>query len=205
MKMGKKLLVLAILALALPMAAFADSQLDFSNSGGTLSGSNSGLSLSGSTLSTSGFGGGFNMGTLSLSTGSLTSGNITWGATFNGGGSFNIAGSGSNGIPAGTLFSGTFSGPVSWTMTTGIDGTHTYTLSGIVNGSAIGGISVGDVNVQFSINTGKGYFSGSSSRVGGSTVVTLVTPVPEPGSLALMGAGMIGLAGAVRRKIKKQA
>ena len=47
--MVKKLLLLAVLALALPLAAFAGS-VDFTNTGGTLSGSASGLSLSGSTL-----------------------------------------------------------------------------------------------------------------------------------------------------------
>ncbi len=46
----KKLLLLAVLALALPMAVFADSGVDYTNSGGTLAGSNSGLTLSGSTL-----------------------------------------------------------------------------------------------------------------------------------------------------------
>ena len=40
---------LLLLALALPTVAFANS-VDFTNSGGTLSGNNAGLSLSGSTL-----------------------------------------------------------------------------------------------------------------------------------------------------------
>jgi hypothetical protein len=46
----KKLVLLAVLALALPTAVFADSNIDYTNSGGTLSGSNSGLSLGGSVL-----------------------------------------------------------------------------------------------------------------------------------------------------------
>ena len=55
----KKLLLLAVLALALPMAVFADSGVDYTNSGGTLAGSNSGLTLSGSTLiAVKGFNGG---------------------------------------------------------------------------------------------------------------------------------------------------
>ena len=43
-------LLLVLLALALPMAAFANNSVDFTNSGGTLSGTNAGLSLSGSEL-----------------------------------------------------------------------------------------------------------------------------------------------------------
>jgi hypothetical protein len=46
----KKILLLAVLALALPTALFAGSSVDFTNSGGMLSGSSSGLTLSGSTL-----------------------------------------------------------------------------------------------------------------------------------------------------------
>ena len=46
----KKILLLTVLALALPLAAFASGSVDFSNSGGTLSGTNSGLTLTGSTL-----------------------------------------------------------------------------------------------------------------------------------------------------------
>ena len=46
----KRMLLMALLALALPMTAFAGSSVDFTNSGGTLSGSSAGLSLSGSEL-----------------------------------------------------------------------------------------------------------------------------------------------------------
>src|SRR6266849_5321558 len=49
-RMRKTLLLLAVLALALPISAFAGSSIDFTNSGGMLTGSNSGLSLGGSTL-----------------------------------------------------------------------------------------------------------------------------------------------------------
>ena len=45
----KRMLWLALIALALPMAAFANSGgVDFTNSGGTLTGSSAGMSLSGS-------------------------------------------------------------------------------------------------------------------------------------------------------------
>ncbi|MGE5083791.1 MAG: hypothetical protein ACM3ND_12945, partial [Acidobacteriota bacterium] len=42
--------LIALACLMIPAASFADSSVDFSNNGGTLSGSSSGLNLSGSTL-----------------------------------------------------------------------------------------------------------------------------------------------------------
>jgi hypothetical protein len=199
----KKILLLAILALALPMAAFANNSIDFTNSGGTLSGGSAGLSLSGSELiAVNGLNGlGMvtgNLGSVSFSTGMLMSGNLQMGATFMAGGTFVVDGNGTNGIPSGTLFNGTFSGPVSWTLVTLANGTHNYTLSGSVTGTWLNGITVDGATVQLTINTGKGFFDGSTLISSGDTNIT----VPEPGTLSLLGTGLIGLAGVVRRKLK---
>jgi hypothetical protein len=103
----KKLVLLAVLALALPTAVLADSNIDYTNSGGTLSGSNSGLSLGGSVLiavnGNAGLITGSDLGSMSFETGALTSGSVQQGGTFAGGGWFTIAGNGSNGVPNGTL------------------------------------------------------------------------------------------------------
>ncbi len=48
--MKRVFFVVALLALALPMAAFANSSTEFTGDGGTLSGLSGGLTLSGSTL-----------------------------------------------------------------------------------------------------------------------------------------------------------
>jgi len=200
----KKILLLAVLALALPMAVFADSGVDYSNSGGTLSGSNSGLSLSGSVLiAVNGLNGGglitgSDLGSVNFTTGALTSGSLQMGGTFAAGGSFTIMGNGSNGVPNGVLFTGTFSEPVTWTLVTLANGTHNYTLTGVISGTTGTGYATNGVTVQLTINTGRGFYNGSTTISSGDTAIV----TPEPGSLTLMGTGLIGLAGMVRRKLK---
>ncbi len=83
----RRVVVLALLALALPMAAWA-SGIDLTNQFGSISISTAGITSVGSQLrSWGGFATGGSMGKVSFSTGALTSGSISAGGTFSATGS----------------------------------------------------------------------------------------------------------------------
>jgi len=200
--MLRKVVLLAVLALALPIAAVANSHSDFNAQGGTLSGSSAGLQLTSATLM--GIGNlygtplsvGSNLGAVSFTTGPMLSGSLASSATFSGAGStFMIVGNnGISGVPSGTIFSGSFTTDV--TLTESGTGLHSYFLTGVVAGTlSNGGQARGPVILNFT--TGKGWM-GEQVTIG-SVDTTVV--VPEPGTLSLLGTGLIGLAGIIRRKL----
>jgi PEP-CTERM motif len=203
--MPRKFFVVALVVLScmfLPSLASASST-DFSNSGGTLAGTNAGLTLTGSMLiAVTGFNGGGmingDLGTVAFTTGALSSGDLQMGGTFASGGTFTITGNGTGGLPTGVIFSGTFSGSVTWTLATLANGTHNYTLTGVVTGT-MGGMNVNGVTVQLTINTGKGFYSGSTLISGGNT--TIESSVPEPSTLVMFGTGGLSMLGMLRRKV----
>ena len=198
----KKLMVLATLFLT-SLAAQASS-VGVTSQNGNLWISTSGLSTSSSSGFTSPsqisgvnnlFGSSFNgsnLGSLTLSTGALTSGSLGSNATFGSGGSFTIALNGAlKGLPSTVLFQGAFSGPV--TMQSLGNGLFQLTgnITGLINNKTVNGVLV--VTTGSMLNGQLGIRSAS---------VDIALPVPEPGTLTLLGTGLLTIAGLVRRQRK---
>jgi hypothetical protein len=211
--MKKRLLLLVAAALLLPGAALADNIEQLAFTGGTLSGTSQGFILTGSTLTSEssdwlGYITGPNLGNLSFTTstlgpwGGFTQGNVAVGSGILPGGTIMITGNGSDPSLTGVLFTGSFTQGATWVA--GVDSTTgdtVYVLSGYVNGATGSGSWV-EGNMTFNLDMGKTFFAGYNGGSGTASGFASLA-VPEPGSLSLMGTGLLGLLGAIRRKMKK--
>src|SRR6266481_2718636 len=107
----RRALILALVSLTLPMAAWADG-IDLLNHFGSITISNAGITSKGSQLfQFNGVNAGHSLGSVSFATGALLSGSIQAGGIFSSVGSFfSVVGMGNSGQPKGTIFSGAFVG-----------------------------------------------------------------------------------------------
>ncbi|MCL4523741.1 MAG: PEP-CTERM sorting domain-containing protein [Acidobacteria bacterium] len=161
-----------------------------------------------------------NFGTMSFTTGSVIAATAT-SATFGAGGLVTITSGGNfdvlsgnvvaNGTP---LFVGFFTGPTTMTQLNSCTGTcdpntfnFAYMLSGPVSGNIdpslmsllglTGNPGANGFMLQFVIG-----FVGLTDPLGNLEGGAVSVVVPEPGTLALFGTGLIGVAGFIRRRMK---
>jgi PEP-CTERM motif len=141
---------------------------------------------------------GKSLGSVIFSTGALASGSVLGGGTFSNVGSvFDIIGT-AKGVPHGSIFTGSFSGPITWTLLSHVGQTYNFSLVGALSGSMWNGRTVTGTTTQYISLAHNQWIVDHHGKIGlgGGGLST-----PEPGTLVMIGSGFAVMAGTFRRKL----
>lgn len=201
--MRTTLWVLVLGLLLAPTAVQADT-LTFRFQGGTVVAtdvlSNAGSPSELTEVSTSGIVIQGSLGTVEFTTGTWNE--STW--SIDPGGLITITSNGTGGLPVGVVFNGSFTSSGTWTLVSYADGTSEWVFESQVSGTASpellaalglpSDISQFTASITIKINAVTG--------VGTVEFGSIVSHTPEPGTLALLGVGLGGIALARMRRLK---
>ena len=207
-----KLLAVAVLVIGLSLEASANSVTTFSFDLGTLAANTTRttITLSPSSVLRTVSGppcspvcSGSNLGSVTFTTAALMSGSLAAGGTFAPGGILTVTGNGTHGVPSGILFQGTFT-TGTWVVTSIPHVGNLFTFIGTLIGTgAFSGMPASTVQSSKLIGGPNPFAPGGSGTALSSGGHVSTGVVPEPGTLALMGTGILGIGAAIRRKIPK--
>ena len=199
--MRRVVVLLALSALLLPVAVWADG-IDIVNRNGIITLLDSGITSSQSSLhqfnnivATPGH----SLGRVDFATGALSSGTLLGGGIFSSvGSSFVVTGNGNQGVPHGVIFDGTFVGDIIWTLVNGLPSRpQVYQLTGTIQGQLYTGRKITGTTTQTIYIY---YHQIIKDHKGNIHLGDTHFNTPEPGTLGLFGAGLLTMAGMIRRR-----